>query len=1157
MKQSIATLNIILKKSFTFFCAVMMVNVAYANPEISGVASGNVSITQSNTTTQINQSSQQAILDWKSFNIGANESTHFAQPAGGVALNRIDASQGASQIYGRLSATGQIILVNGAGIYFGPNAMVNVGSIIASTSGISAANFLAGKYIFDQPFGLQGSVINEGTIKAADYGLVALIGTGVVNNGLIQAQLGNVVLGSGNKFTLDFYGDQLINFTINEAATSAGLDSEGNTLKNGVSNKGIILADGGRVTVSARVAQGVMDDVINMDGYTQARSVDNVNGVIILSGEEEGTVHVSGIVDASGVTGGIIKVLGKAIHLSSTANLNASGDLGGGEILIGGNAHGIGPEQNALFTTVDNGVILKADAIKSGNGGKVIVWSDDNTQFHGSLSAQGGALSGDGGFVETSGRYLDIEGASVNTLAANGLTGNWLLDPTNIYIANTLGNAQQGGMENATPPNQTADSINAGTSQATGISRDSLLRTATLTSALGTSNITVITTNSSGTGVGNIIVVDPFAWSSAHSLTLTAANNIEIRANITTGTAASSLILDAAGSVTQAPPVGLTATIGGSGSLIKQGLGITTLSQANTYSGSTTISNGILSIYADTGLGAAPSVPTDNAIIFNGGKLYTPIGLPLNSNRHIAYTVNAIQITPILSGTAATKTYDGTIAATLTANNYNYSTPSPIINGDIISFNSATSTYDTKNAGSGKLLSATGLSMNATNTTYPGSPFQVYGYNLTSTSASGNIGTINKAALALNAVTDIKVYDGTTSSTGVVTYSGLQTGDTITGLIQVYGSKNVMGTNNSTLNVQGGYTINDDNGGNNYLNTMNNAMGTITPASLSISGVTGNNKVYNANMAAILSGGVLSGVFSGDTVTAESGTGTFIDPNVGVAKAVAATGFILSGADAANYIVTQPSGLTANITPASLTVVTNPASKTYGTNDPTLTYTTTGLYAGDSLTGSLNRTLNSNNENVGAYSILQNTLAASSNYTLSYVGNNLTITPATLTINANPATKLSGSPDPIFTYNASGFINNTVNGIALADSANNVLSGALARQGSSEVTGTYPIVQGSLACNSNYIINYNPANLTIETTTNPAQQAAVLSASNIVSTGFKVSNGMSPTEVSLTNAMQGFQGFNVNLAFFFSQLNQADDNSSEAVSEEVTPGSCS
>ncbi len=152
---------------------------------------------------------------------------------------------------------------------------------------------------------------------------------------------------------------------------------------------------------------------------------------------------------------------------------------------------------------------------------------------------------------------------------------------------------------------------------------------------------------------------------------------------------------------------------------------------------------------------------------------------------------------------------------------------------------------------------------------------------------------------------------------------------------------------------------------------------------------------------------------------------------------------------------------------------------------------------------------------------------------------------------------MSGSPDPIFTYNASGFINNTVNGIALADSANNVLSGALARQGSSEVTGTYPIVQGSLACNSNYIINYNPANLTIETTTNPAQQAAVLSASNIVSTGFKVSNGMSPTEVSLTNAMQGFQGFNVNLAFFFSQLNQADDNSSEAVSEEVTPGSCS
>ena len=151
-------------KIFVLLGTVLIMGIALANPSGGVVSSGNATIQQTPGNTVIRQNSQQAIINWQSFNIGSNESTHFQQPTGGVALNRISPQQGASQIFGQLSATGTIILINQAGIYFGSGASVNVGSIIASTSDITDANFLAGKYIFNQPSSYNGSVINEGRL---------------------------------------------------------------------------------------------------------------------------------------------------------------------------------------------------------------------------------------------------------------------------------------------------------------------------------------------------------------------------------------------------------------------------------------------------------------------------------------------------------------------------------------------------------------------------------------------------------------------------------------------------------------------------------------------------------------------------------------------------------------------------------------------------------------------------------------------------------------------------------------------------------------------------------------------------------------------------------------------------------------------------------
>ena len=595
--------------------------LAFALPQGANVVTGNVVVTSPNSSTVlIKQGSDKAIIDWNSFNIGAKEKTQFIQPsASSTALNRINPQQGASQIYGQLTANGQIILINGAGIYFGPSAYVNVGGIIASTADITNQNFLNGNYHFLQALPYSGSIINEGQIIAVNHGLVALIGASVSNTGLIQANLGQVVLASGSTFTMSFVGNDMIAFSVDQKSLNAGVDQNGKPLPYGVSNAGTLRANGGQILVTAQAAQGVLDNVIDMQGVAIADSVGMQQGQIIISGSG-GSVNVSGKLIASGKrpgeSGGTVKVLGTDVALVNNASIDVSGNAGGGTVLIGGNAHGAGPELNADYSFIGRDVTIDANALMNGNGGRVVVWSDLGTQFYGNISVQGGITGGNGGWVETSSKnYLDVNGGRVNALAPFGITGTWLLDPTNIYIATSQATATTAGMTGTDVTANTGSGGDPNTFAATGAAFDSLLLTGNLTTALGTANVIVTTTNPTGTGLGNITVVNAFSWASANTLTLTAANNITINGAITTGAAGSALILNAVGNVTQ------SAVIGGAGGLTQQGAGLLTLSQANTYTGATTISSGSVSVTNATGLGAvagAVSVAAGATLDING-----------------------------------------------------------------------------------------------------------------------------------------------------------------------------------------------------------------------------------------------------------------------------------------------------------------------------------------------------------------------------------------------------------------------------------------------------------------------------------------------------------------------------------------------------------
>src|SRR4051812_19922464 len=187
-----------------------------ANPKGGLVNAGTATI-QNTSPTQLDivQKTNRAVIDWQSFDIAVGERTNFQQPsAAAMTLNRVHAAD-PSTIAGQLNANGSLVLINPNGVVFSRGSQVNVHSLIATPTDISNANFMAGKMRFDRPSpNPNARVVNEGTITVAEKGLAALVAPGVANSGVIQANLGHVVLAGAETFTVDFYGDGLINFDI-------------------------------------------------------------------------------------------------------------------------------------------------------------------------------------------------------------------------------------------------------------------------------------------------------------------------------------------------------------------------------------------------------------------------------------------------------------------------------------------------------------------------------------------------------------------------------------------------------------------------------------------------------------------------------------------------------------------------------------------------------------------------------------------------------------------------------------------------------------------------------------------------------------------------------------------------------------------------------
>ena len=353
------------------------------------------------------QSSADSIIHWDSFSIERGELIHFQQGGSHSAvLNRV-VGDSKSQILGHLTSNGKIFLLNPNGVLIGPNGRIETAGFIASSFDVMDEDFLNAKEMLFRGLSKE-SVVNLGTIQC-QTGDVALIGFKVENEGTIEAPNGVVSFAAGMEILLKPEGTQRV--FIQTGCTDESIE-----------HTGTIEALAAEMRTASPYAKA-----IRSSGSIEACAVEENGGRIYLVADK-GTIELQG----SQLKGNTVHVLGEEIRIAKS-EIDVSGENGGGTILVGGDYQGSDSYASRVF--VDGDTCFSADALRQGNGGKVICWSDDQMAHFGKVNARGGAEGGDGGLVEISGkRHLVCEGL-VDTMAPFGKPGTLLLDPSTITIS--------------------------------------------------------------------------------------------------------------------------------------------------------------------------------------------------------------------------------------------------------------------------------------------------------------------------------------------------------------------------------------------------------------------------------------------------------------------------------------------------------------------------------------------------------------------------------------------------------------------------------------------------------------------------------------------------------------------------------------------------
>jgi filamentous hemagglutinin family protein len=986
---------------------------------------------------QVQQTSARGIIDWRTFSIGQGGAVSILNGQGAT-LNRVTSGQ-LSTIRGTLSATGSVYLVNPQGVVIsGEGRILAGGAVGVLTRDISNADFLSGG-----PFTARGQsdagVVNLGTIVSRN-GDVFLVGSSVRNDGEITAGSGLAGLAAGDTVIIA-PGEGVRGLYV--AADSVGSGDISVT---------------GRIAAAAAVLESAGGDVYvlagNRSGTIQATGVQQSGGQIWLSAPE-GDVRVGGGLRASrGEAGGDITVSGRTVAVAGSAVVDASG-TSGGTVLVGVTAPGQGLSD---VTTIASGARILA----------------------------GGPAGG--GMVETSGHLVTIGDATIRA----GEGGLWLVDPVDLTIdapaASTITSALNAGT-NVTQVTNATGAVGAG-SQASGpgdiivaapiswtgagsLTLDAY-RDVQVNAAIdgtGSGGLTLLARRSISAGAairastltltattGGITTTAAGALTGLNGVTLTSAQAISLGGAVSNLTNGQLRISGSSGVTVSGAVSGPTVSLSANG-------GDLTIGSSGSVSGTNAVTLGTTGNFVNNGGASAVGSSAGRWVIYSTSPTTDTIGgLAFDFIQYAAsYPANGAGATapaqssgngllyslaPTLSfglTGAISKTYDGTTAATLAPTNI---LATGLVGADTLALSAA---YASANAG--EQIGVTASSPVLTNAGKP-----VYGYAIPTPSVTAYIGTILRRTILASIIgTPTKIYNRSTFaslSSANFQLSGFVPGEGAT-VVSTTGAtydSDQAGSRTVTAGLE--VTSFSASGGTNLFNydlpTTASGSGAISKATVRVAGVLTGNKTYDGATTADLdiSQAVLFGQVAGDAVSLDlsAARGDYASANVGAGHTVTASGFALSGASAANYILVQPLGLTGSITARSVSIVGLSAqNKVYdGNSIATLNLTgltLNGVIPGD--VGQVSLTTGGASANFETANAGLGLLVSVSGFGLSGTkGGNYALSSLTLSADITPrplTATITGNPTKV--YNATT--------TATVDSSAYSLSGFVAGQGAS------------------------------------------------------------------------------------------------------------
>ena len=956
-------------------------------------------------------------------------------------------------------------------------ATLNAGATYSGLLGSDSLTFTATKATFSDKNAATGKTVNVsgialGGADAGNYSLASNTarGTGNIAQALITGVSG---IAAGSR--------------VYDASTKASVNNAGATFAG--------MLDGDALTVSATSA--TFADKNAGSGKTVTASGLSLGGadagnysLTASTGTGTGTITQAQIASVTGITA-VTKTYDGSDAASLSAGATYNGLLGGDSLTFTATKATFSDKNAATGKTVNvSGITLGgADAgnyslasnTASGTGAitpkalTVTGATAGDKVYDGTLAASvtGGALNGLVGgetlsLTGLSGTFANQNVASNIAVTASGAT---LLDGTGLASNYTVSNPT-GLQANITPKELSIGGLAAGNkvydgtlaANLTGGALQGLVGDETLvlsgtTGVFGDknagSNKTVTVSGGSladGTGLAsNYTVSNPTgltATITAKTLTVTG----QLAGNkVYDGNTVASL----SGGVLSGLVAGETLGFGGQTAVF---------SDKNAANGKTVIVTGTTLV--DTASGLASNYSVSN-----------PTGLSAN------ITARALTVTGQLAGN---KVYDGNTAASLSGGAL-----SGLVAGETLVIGGQSAVFSDKNVANGKTVTVSGTTLVDTSTGLAS--------NYTVSNPTGLSASITAKALTVTGqLAGNKVYDGNTvASLSGGALSGLVAGETLgfAGQTAVFGDKNA--ANGKAVTVTGTTLVDTASGlASNYtVSNPTGLMASITAKALTVTGQLAGDKVYDGNTQASLSGGLLSGLVAGETLGFGGQTAVFSDKNAANGKTVTVSGTTLvdtASGLARNYTVSNPTGLTASITPASLLVrATGAASRVYDTTTNASVTLADNRIAGDVLTIS-NSGASFADKNAGANkTVTVNGIALggtdAGNYTVNTTATTTaSITQAALGIKVDNAEKDQGLANPAFTASYTGLLGN--------DTLANEVSGNLAFSTpatTGSVAGDY-LVSAAGQTSTNYALTYTPGVLTVKPT--EALQSALASA---------------------------------------------------------------